>query len=81
MSQNYSQIVMRLQELEKEVLRLSANSTGNDLGILFTIKDTEFLLGIIAQSNIPADRLKSAQETIEKIKGLHAILMEKGVSV
>ncbi len=81
MSQSLNQLILRLQELEKEVIKLSANSNGNDLGILFTIKDTEFLLNIISQSNIPADRLKTAHDTIEKIKGLHAILMEKGVTV
>ena len=81
MSFNSNEVIRRLQELEKEVIRLTANSTSNELGILLTIKDTEFLLGIIAQSNIPAERAGLANSTIEKIKGLHTILMEKGVSV
>lgn len=81
MSENIIDLSMRLQELEKHILKLGANSNYNDLGILFTIKDTEFLLGIISQSSIPADRLSTASATIEKIKALHAILMEKGITV
>ena len=81
MSQNYSNIVKRLQDLEADLIKITANSTGNELGILFTIKDTEFLLSILENISIPVNRIEAANKTIEKIKGLHAILMEKGVTV
>ncbi len=81
MDDNYTNILLRLQQLEREITKITANGTGYNSGILFTIKDTEFLLHLVNNTNIPAERIDTAQSTIQKLKGIHSILMEKGVSV
>jgi len=46
-----------------------------------SIKDTEFLLRILMDSNIQIREAKQAVETLEKIKILHNSLMEKTIEV
>ena len=52
-----------------------------DVGISFTIKETEFLLRLIFSSQIDGEQLEIGAGVLSKVKGLHNNLMEKEVEV
>ena len=47
----------------------------------FTIKDTDFLLKIIASTNIPGTELNQAMDTVTKLREIHNILSNKEETV
>ena len=76
-------ILQKIKSLEKEITRMSGltEKSAEALGIEFTIKDTEFLLRMMNQMQIPGPDLDVAQSLQEKIKIVHSVLMEKGVTI
>ena len=47
----------------------------------FSIKDTEFLLRLIATATISGSELSQGADTLGKLKALHKELMEKTVEI
>ena len=80
---NTRDLIGRLQEVEKEILRLSATTEDNveSMGIRFTIEETEFLLALLSNTNIPGKSTLLVAELLQKIKLIHKVLLEKGVVV
>jgi len=80
---NTRDLIVRLQEVEKEILRLSATTEDNaeSMGIRFTIEETEFLLTLLSNTNIPGKSTLLVAELLQKIKLIHKVLLEKGVVV
>lgn len=80
---NTRDLIGRLQEVEKEILRLSATTEDNveSMGIRFTIEETEFLLTLLSNTNIPGKSTLLVAELLQKIKLIHKVLLEKGVVV
>tara|TARA_R110000824_G_scaffold161260_2_gene336515 strand:- start:798 stop:1043 length:246 start_codon:yes stop_codon:yes gene_type:complete len=79
---NLTELQVKLQGIEKEVLRLSGLSgTAEGLGINFNIQDTEFLLKLIHNASIPGTQLKQAEEISNKINILHNVLLNRGINV
>tara|TARA_R100000687_G_C6288904_1_gene90469 strand:+ start:251 stop:490 length:240 start_codon:yes stop_codon:yes gene_type:complete len=50
-------------------------------GVVFTIKETEFLLRLIFSSQIEGEQLEIGAGVLGKVKELHNNLMEKEVEV
>ena len=80
---NDRELIKRLKALEKEVVRMSGitERSADAIGIDFNIKDTEFLLRMLNQMQIPGPDLQVANDLQSKVQLIHTILMEKGVTI
>ena len=83
MGKTQNLIVNQLKELQEKVLRLEAHNKESldALGIQFTIKDTEFLIRLIRNSNIAGSDIETVKTVTEKINYLHSVLLEKGINI
>jgi len=76
-------VLLRLQELEREVLVLSSlmDRNADELGVRLTIKDTEFLVRTLANMQLSGNDASVFNEVFAKIQTLHKVLLEKGVEM
>ena len=76
-------IVEQLKGLQEKVLRLEAHNKDSidALGIQFTIKDTEFLIRLIRNSNVSGLDIDTVKTVTDKINYLHSVLLEKGINI
>tara|TARA_R110002110_G_scaffold19160_1_gene79960 strand:- start:100 stop:345 length:246 start_codon:yes stop_codon:yes gene_type:complete len=76
-------VLNKLQELETEVLRLSAlsDAPASDYGVSFTIEDTDLLINILNESHLKGSQVIIAAKILPKLHLLHKILLKKGVKL
>ena len=76
-------IANQLKELQEKVLRLEAHNKDSldALGIQFTIKDTEFLIRLIRNSNVSGMDIDTVKSVTDKINYIHSVLLEKGINI
>ncbi len=83
MGKTQNLIVNQLKELQEKVLRLEAHNKDSldALGIQFTIKDTEFLIRLIRNSNVSGMDIDTVKSVTDKINYIHSVLLEKGINI
>ena len=83
MGKTQNLIVNQLKELQEKILRLEAHNKDSldALGIQFTIKDTEFLIRLIRNSNVSGMDIDTVKSVTDKINYIHSVLLEKGINI
>ncbi len=76
-------ILLRLQGLEEEIYSMSAhlNKNAEELGVAFTIQDTDFLIRMLNEANVRGADATSLTDILKKLKVIHKTLIEKGVEL
>ena len=76
-------ILLRLQEVEKEMYAMSAhlNKNAEELGVAFTVQDTDFLIRILNEATVRGSDATTLTNILKKLTVIHKTLIEKGVEV
>ena len=76
-------LILRMQEIEKEMLAVSAylNKSAEELGVALTIQDTDFLIRTLNETPVKGADANTLTALLTKLSVIHKVLMEKGVAV
>ena len=76
-------ILLRLQEVEKEMYQMSAhlNRNAEELAAAFTVQDTDFLIRILNEATVRGADATVLTDILKKLTIIHKTLIQKGVEV